>query len=516
MAVTTFAAIDIGAYEVSMKIFELSKKQGIKQIDYPRYRIELGRDTYKTGEIAIEQLHKLCEILCDFSQIMKEYGVTEYRACATSSIRELRNPDILLEQIHQKTGITVEILSNSKQRFLGYKSIASIEEDFKEIIQKGTAIVDVGGGSVQISLFDNDALVATQNLKLGNLRIRERLSLLEKESTHYEELIHDFIFNEVMSFKRLYVKDRVIENVILQGDFLVEAMFPSTAGKGRIQKAEFDERYEMLVHKSEADMAAQLGIPLEYASLVVPTAVLYKSFIDMFQAETMWVPGTVLEDGLAYHFAEENKFIKPVHNFERDIIIAAKNIAKRYSSNQTHTKAVAEIALKMFDSMRKIHGLSARERLLLHIAALLHDCGKYISLANAQLSSYNIIMSTEIIGLSHEEREMIAHIVRYNTMSLPAYSCLHRESDLTLQEYLIITKLIALLRIANELDRSHHQKVKDVQIRWGKNKMQLIVDVTKDFSLEVGLVPDKIDFFESVFDVRPVIKRSKSTKGGNA
>ena len=70
------------------------------------------------------------------------------------------------------TGLEVEVLSNASQRFMDYKSIASKENEFNRIIQKGTAIVDVGGGSIQISLFDKDRLVASQNMKIGNLRLR--------------------------------------------------------------------------------------------------------------------------------------------------------------------------------------------------------------------------------------------------------------------------------------------------------------------------------------------------------
>ena len=96
--------------------------------------------------------------------MMAEFGVESWRACATSSLRELENPVIILEQIYQRTGIRVEILSNAEQHFLGYKSIAAIESGFKKIIQKGTAILDVGGGNLQVSLFDKDALVTTQKL----------------------------------------------------------------------------------------------------------------------------------------------------------------------------------------------------------------------------------------------------------------------------------------------------------------------------------------------------------------
>ena len=152
MAVTTFAAIDIGSYEVSMRIFELSKKIGFRELNDVRLFLEPAKTVYATGRLGMEMVDSICEILEDFKRIMAEFGVQDWRACATSAFRELQNPLLVIGQIYQRTGIRVEVLSNAEQHFLGYKSIAAIEGDFKKIIQKGTAILDVGGGSLQVSL----------------------------------------------------------------------------------------------------------------------------------------------------------------------------------------------------------------------------------------------------------------------------------------------------------------------------------------------------------------------------
>ena len=163
MAITTFAAIDVGSYSVCMNVYEMSKRTGIRQIDEIRHRLEIGKDTYGKGKISFDTARELCRILKDFSEIMKGYQVADYRACATSTLQEAENVWIVLEQVYQKTGIQVEILSNSEQRFFGYKSVASKENSFAKMIQKGTAIIEIGGGNVQISLFDKDALVTTQS-----------------------------------------------------------------------------------------------------------------------------------------------------------------------------------------------------------------------------------------------------------------------------------------------------------------------------------------------------------------
>lgn len=507
MAVMTFAAIDIGSYEVSMKIFELSKKIGFRELNDVRYSLELGKGVYSNGKLDTQMLDVLCETLNDFKRMMQDFGVVEYRACGTSALRELANPLIIVEQIYRRTGFKVEILSNAEQHFLGYKSIAAIERGFKKMIQKGTAILDVGGGSLQVSLFDKDALVTTQSLKMGSLRIRQRLQELEKTTIHYDKLVEEFIRNDLTNFQRLYLKDRDIKNVILMGDFITDMIFQEEMKDKIITRNEFMKRYEDTVDKTEDVLVQEMEIDPEYASLVVPTMVVCRSFIDIFQAEALWAPGVSLLDGIAYDYAEKKKFIRSVHNFENDILVTSKNIAKRYSSSKSHIQGTMNLCLNIFDSMKKVHGMGKRERLLIQIAALLHDCGKYISMGNVSECSYQIIMSTEIIGLSSLERKMIAYAVRYNTTAFVYYDEIQMlGAGIDRESYIKIAKMTAILRLANAMDRSHCQKVKGIKTVLKDRELQMVMDSSQDISLELGLLQDKVAFFEEVFGIRLVIR----------
>ena len=473
MTVTTFAAIDIGSYEVCMKIFELSRKNGFRELNHVRYRLEIGKGAYSSGRLEQGMVDAICERLKDFRNMMLEFGVTEYRACSTSAFREMVNPVIILEQIYQRTGIRVEILSNAEQHFLGYKSIAAIESGFKKIIQKGTAILDVGGGGLQVSLFDKYTLVTTQSLKMGSM------------------------------------KDRDIKNVILMGDFLTDTIFREEIYDHIITMSEFTARYEDTVYKTDQMLAAEMDIDPEYASLVVPTMVICKSFLDVFQAEAVWVPGVSLLDGIAYDFCEKKKYIKSAHNFENDILVASRNIAKRYSSSKNHIQGTTKLALTIFDSMKKVHGMGARERLLLQIAVQLHDCGKYISMADVAECSYRIIMATEIIGLSTEERQVIASAVRYNTTEFVYYENFDDGAGMDRNRYLLVAKLTAILRLANAMDRSHYQKVEGLRAVLKDRELHLIIDSSRDISLELGLLKDKVEFFEEVFGIHLILRRKR-------
>ena len=146
------------------------------------------------------------------------------------------------------------------------------------------------------------------------------------------------------------------------------------------------------------------------------------------------------------------------------------------------------------------------KRQLLQMAVMLHDVGKYISFNNVADSSYNIIMSNEIIGLSHIEREMVALIARYNTVTLPSYDELVMESSLSAEQYLTVSELTAIVRLANALDRSHLQKIQAIRATLKERELQLSLTVNRDFTLEQGLCQEKLDFFNEVFSIQPVIK----------
>lgn len=500
-----FAAINIGSYEVEMKIFELSKSKGMRELDSVRQILELGKEAYADGKISMEKIESLCILLQSFKTIMEGYKADAYRACATSAVRETKGRVIILDYIEKKTGLKIEVLSNSEQRFLDYKSIASSENEFNKIIQKGTAIIDVGGGSVQFSLFDKDRLISTQNIRIGNLRLRERVESFGRNITHMERVIDELVNSDLASFKKMYLKEREIKNLIVVGDNLRDV-----AKEPSMTREAFMELYTLVTEYSLDEAAERLDVPVESVHMLIPSLVIHKWIIEECGVETVWLPGFHLSDGIAYEYAAQNKIIKTGHDFEGDIIAAARNMAKRYMCNKNHIRMLEDVSLEIFDKMKKLHGLDARKRLLLQIAAILHGCGKYISLASVAECSYSIIMATEIIGLSHSEREIIANIVRYNTLEFEDFEQMCGEGGITKEEYLTIAKLTAILRVANTLDRSHRQKLKNIRIALGEEELVIRVETPEDISLEQGLFPEKADFFREVFSIRPVIKKKKT------
>lgn len=169
-----------------------------------------------------------------------------------------------------------------------------------------------------------------------------------------------------------------------------------------------------------------------------------------------------------------------------------------------------QIALNLFDHMKKAHGLSKRDRLLLQLAAILDECGRYISLTNVGESSYNIIMATEMIGLSHLEREIVANVVKYAKVPFEYYDTLGRRTTLDKEAYLKIAKLTAMLRLVNALNSSYKKKFEHVKVAWKDDNVTLTVETNADMTLELGFFEQNASFFEEVFNVKTMIRQKKS------
>lgn len=508
MAIKRFAVIDVGSYESAMKIFEVSPK-GVIEIDHIRHMLEIGRDTYRTGSISYENIEEICKILYRFGLIMKEYRVDDYRAKATSAIREAKNSHMVLDRIRVKTGLEVKVLSNSEQRFLCFKALASMENEFNKMIQKPTAIVDVSSGSVQISLYDKDVLVVTQNIRLGSLRLREMLDRKELDWQHIMLIMEELINNDFETLQKIFLKDREIKNIIAVGDYITYftrfAQKEQVSINGFLSREEFIESYRRLEGLTMLQVAEKLNISVEHASLLIPSLLIYKKALDYTQTEMLWTSDICLCDGIAASYAQKHCNVNFSHDFIKDILNASYNLAKRYRGNIGHTELLEEGATAIYDTMKKYHGLGKRERLLLQIATILHDCGKYISMTQPGECSYNIIMATELIGLSHNEREIVANVVRYNTREFDYKS--GTDKTMSNNMYLTVAKLTAILRIANAMDRSHRQKLKKMKIFLKQEELIIQVDTMEDISLELALFSQKADFFEEVYGVRPVLKR---------
>ena len=432
----TFAAINVGSYEQTLKIYTITKNNGIREVDWIRNRLDLG-GTFATGKLSHEVMDELCAVLRNFVSIMEGYRVDDYRACATSAIRETKNTAIVLDQIMQRTGVKLDVLSNSEQRFLDYKSIASRGGFGKKSSKKEHLFWISAAAAFRCHCLIRISFPRRRTCALAFLRLQEKMSRLNVRPSENGPLLEELLEAQLSVFRKMYLKDRVIENIIVVDDYisaLILGKLGKVAGSGYLDRDSMASYMNYLHDHTDMEIVRYFDTPEENVPLLRISSAIVRQVALMTDAKMIWAPGVSLCDGMVYEYAEEYKLLAQVHDFEQDIVTCARGISKRYMGSKRRAETLEQIALTIFDSMKRVHGMGRRERLLLRIATLLHDCGKYISMVNLGECSYAIIMATEIIGLSHREREIVANIVRYNHLEFD-YS-MENSEGIDREEYL--------------------------------------------------------------------------------
>lgn len=508
MGVTTFAAIYVGSYEVSLKVFEISGKKNIRTIDYIRSRVELGKDAFHGQPIGYELVDEICDVLLEFRRIMDSYKVDDYEAYSGPVLRNTSNCLFILDQIERRTGIRIKTVGNSEHRFLSYKCVAS-KPEFDRMIRESAAVVNVGGGELQITLFVHGEVLTTQHLVLGTMRLAQLFADGNMRSENIKQQMKELIDKEMEVFKAQYYQNRTIKYLILTGDYSLEVIrrMDKNLDDTTVDAGKFSSYLKRLEKKESAQIAEALNLSNDSDILLSPSLILYRRIVETLAADAIWVPGIDISDGIAYDYALRHRYVKPVHDFDKDILSAAQSLSQRYMSYSPHIDALVEMSSLIYDAMKKVHGMGKRERLLLQTAAILHDCGKYVSFANAPQCAYDIILSSEIMGLSHRDRVIVACIVKYNTYPLDAYEAV---SDVLDQEgYLIVAKCASILRVANAMDRSHKQKFKNVRAALKGKQLIISIETADGMLLEKTMFDTKAGMFEDVFSIQPVIKEKK-------
>jgi exopolyphosphatase/guanosine-5'-triphosphate,3'-diphosphate pyrophosphatase len=250
------------------------------------------------------------------------------------------------------------------------------------------------------------------------------------------------------------------------------------------------------------------GLSRKGSDTLLPTLILLHSFIKMTEAQDLSAPRISLRQGMLRDMAD-NMFNTPGRQESLDDVISLVwNIAEKYGVDRMHASCVEQTALTIFDQTWKLHRLDARERLYLQVAAILHDSGNYAGLSNHELNSYNSIRICNIMGLSDNELNLIANIARYHADDIPS----HKDDNYTAfrpKNRIAISKLAAILKLAESLDSSHRQKIKQVEVQFSQDLAIFNIYSSQDTLLEEWGFMNHAEFFEEVMGVRPTLKRKK-------
>lgn len=506
------AAIDIGSHAMRMRIGEIKQDGSFKELESFRKLVSLGHDTFTTGRVSFETVDRVCDMLSIFKQTMNDYGVETYQALATSAIREASNKSYIVDQIRLKTGLELRVISNSQEQFLTHKSVKYSLENYEQIIEEGAVIVVVGAGSIQVTTYKDSQLTSSQNVKMGALRVKEILNDLELSSLKYQEILEEYIDANLKGLD-FFAKDIEYKHFIAVGGETnmlqkIISIEDHVEDVSSISKARFKKLFRSLSCMTVEEIARTYNIKQGRASIIIPSMMLFFKFLEQAKTKEMIIPNTSLVNGIVhsmyeFEFSQEDK-----EAFARDIITNAKVIASKFETDEAHAYAVETYAEQIFESTKELHGLERYDSLLLRLSCILHDCGKFISLDQHYKHSYDLIRSLEIFGLSDDDMEVVANIARYHSSIAPNFQS-QDYRYLSERDRVKVAKLVAIIRLADALDRGHRQKITINSIKL-KNKDLIIKGVSQSHvNLEEWAFKRKADFFMTVFGINPVLKIKK-------
>ncbi|MEI8217176.1 MAG: HD domain-containing protein [Eubacteriales bacterium] len=503
------AAIDIGSHALCLKIAETSKDNEIKIIENLRKTISLGKDTFAMGQVSFETVEETCKILQSFRQCLADYNVREYRTVATSAVREAKNRDYIIDQIKLKTGLSPKVLENSEERFLTMKAIMDAMPNYATIRKGGAIIVDIGSGSIQTSIYYDGRFEITQNIRLGSLRIREILSSLETRTLDFPKVLEEYIEGNIDNIGFVKYSEEFNDFVVIGSEIpLISQLCNRKTGKSQtthILKKDFEEVYKEILYKSPQVLKKELAISQENAEILLPSMMLLKKFFDHVKADKAYTPMISLADGVLSDICGSRAKKKGKDPLGDDILSLARCIGTKFNYHEAHAIDVEEKSVALFEGLRKLHGMGDRELFLLRLSAILHDTGKYINLNDHYIHSYHIVMASELMGISRQELEIIANVSRYHSREVPSQS---HATFMRLNEAdrVVTAKLVAIIRIADALDRSHRQKIKSIKVTLDNEGLTVRVDTKEDVLLEEWTFETKANFFREVFGVVPIMK----------
>lgn len=501
------AAIDVGSNALRMIIGQITAKGEILILEEVKKVTHIGRDTFALGKIEIETMHATCQSLKNFVKLMNDYKVKHYRAVATSGIREAANREYILEQIRTRTGLNVEVINNAEERLLTYKAIRDHLSQAEKFRQEGAMIVDIGSGGVESSVYSAGNLQFTEYIKVGSLRLKEILTDLERQTLHFPEIMEEFIESKSYLLRPRVKELRVKHFIGLGGEMSTISRLclneQEMQSEKFIKKSILSKLYSNIRAMTTDQIVKEFKMEHRKAEVLLPSVIIFHTFLEMTEAEGIYIPMVSLRHGLLADMVDNQFDTIRKLDFHNDIISSVRYMGKRYNLDMPHALHVEELALSIFDQTMRIHRLSQRERMYLQIAAILHDVGKFINLNQHHIHSYNIIRAQNIMGSSDEEFAIIAHIARYHSEENPApfHQTYYAMSPM---DRIIVSKLAAILKLADSLDISHKQKITNVEIARHGNELHFSVPTMKDVLLEKWSFENRSTYFEEVMGHKPV------------
>ena len=505
---TTAAVIDIGSSELRLHIAQAVKPEteselgNVKYLESLRYPLSLGRDTFEAGKMSFEKLDKACTIIKNFLAVTRDYGVRNIRTVANTAVREADNMDYILDQIKIKTGVNVHVIDDLEEKYYIYKLLFHYAA---EELKQSALMVYIGTGNIGVSLQQDGKMPLTWNIRVGSLRTGKLFGQLQEYTRDFYVLIEEYLSGYINPLKAQLPEG--LKHFIVSGqevDLLAElsgAIAQTNAPLFDIPRHNFENLYDNIKRKPTDRIAADYGLEVARADALLPAACIYQNLLNITQAEHITASRLLPCDAVLFEMLFPKRFAALDKRLLKSTEQCVQLLAARYNTPMHHVEFVRKYAHRIFDKMKEIHGLGSRDKLLLSAAAMLHEIGVYVNLRDYHEHSYSLVRGSDIVGLTHMETTVVALLCRYHSVLTPNISE-SRYASLDAADKVRVSKLTAMLRLADALDCSHNNKYSQVDVKLTENALIVTVHAQANVTLEQWTFTEKGRFFEEVFGIK--------------
>jgi exopolyphosphatase / guanosine-5'-triphosphate,3'-diphosphate pyrophosphatase len=483
------AAIDIGTNSVHMIVVRVRPDFSFEVIDREKEMVRLGAGGLDGKKLTPEAMAAALQALKKFARLAESHQVDEVLAVATSATREAENGGAFLRAIERRTGIRARVITGTEEaRLIHLAAVYGVDTP------KPAVVIDIGGGSVEITLGGKSDVEFARSFKIGVIRLTERFVDSDPISSHDERKMTKFIREQVDRYLE-HIVERGFDRVIgTSGTILSLGTVATAVDRGSVPQEVRNLRVPAKsirkLRKTAVDMDLEErmhlpGLDPRRADLMVAGAVLLDTLLKDLGTEEITLCDLALREGVLLDYIHQHR--KDIARVDRYPDVRRRSVielAERCAWEADHSRHVAAIALTLFDYTKRLHELGDREREWLEYASFLHDVGNHISYEKHHRHSYYLIKHGDLRGFEPEEIDVIALLTRYHRRATPKPEHIGFE-HLGKKERRAVTILAAFLRLAETLDRSKHSVIRGLEARERLGELRIKVQAVGDAELEV-------------------------------
>jgi len=504
------AAIDAGSNAVRLSVARAYSALDIEPLHSERYSLRLGEGVFLRHRFSEEILQKGVKAFRHFREVMDEYAVTRYRAVGTSASREARNRELFLRTIKQKTGMRLEIISAVEESRLGREAVlAALGPE-----SPPRCIVDLGGGSLEVSILRDHVVEHGAQLPVGTVRLMTTLGIPGVIHPAQAEQVRRYV--RALLESKLAARPNVGESIAVALGGNAETLAnvapgPRQHGLPTLELNLLRERLADILQRDVRDRMRAYAVRRDRADVMGIAAITLITLGRYLNIRSFAIPSVGIREALLQEIAREAFSRKEPHRYDaaaRQLLLGARSFARRLEYDQQHAEHVRELSLLLFDQLQPVHHLPAQSRVLLEAGALLHDAGHMISHRGHHKHGEYLAMNGDITGLEGRDRAIVASLVRYHNRKSEPAGHHAAYSSLNNNDKRIARRLAAILRIAEALDHSHRQRVTNLHASFQSPAVALHVTARGDAAEDLRDAGLGAELFEKEFHVRLYFRQS--------